>query len=236
MSDLISVCRSAQLTPAAYQFYRAILISFPDQGGPPDQAHLRELATRSGVRLAATVSELATKGLLQRDPATGAIRVAYPFSGVKTPHRVTLTRASGDVNVGERPCQLYAMCALDALGIPLMLRRDALIASQDALTGEAVEVHVRVTDSTALTEGNGWVARWTPAGTVIYARAPEHEDEHDCGVDAASTCCPVINFFTSAAHARVWADAHPVVDGVLLSQGEAMRRAHDLFGELLHRA
>lgn len=81
-----------------------------------------------------------------------------------------------------------------------MLRREALIASQDMLTGETITVQVRVTDAAALTEATGWEAQWTPASTVVYARAPEHE--HECGVDAATVCCPVINFFTTEAHAH----------------------------------
>jgi hypothetical protein len=54
-------------------------------------------------------------------------------------------------------------------------------------------------------------------------------------VDAASACCPVINFFTTEAHVHAWAEAHPVVDGVLLTQAEAMQYAHELFGGLLDR-
>jgi hypothetical protein len=79
------------------------------------------LAARFGVPLAATLAEFAAKGLVQRDPVTGAIHVAYPFSGVPTVHRLTLglTRAPavGDTAHHDRQT-VYAMCALDALGIP----------------------------------------------------------------------------------------------------------------------
>jgi hypothetical protein len=70
MSDVITVCRSTRLTPAAYRFYREVLLSFAERGGAPDQADLRGLAARFGVPLAATLADLAAKGLLQRDPAT----------------------------------------------------------------------------------------------------------------------------------------------------------------------
>jgi hypothetical protein len=233
MPDLITVCRSTQLTPAAYRFYRAVLLSFPERGGPPDRPLLRELAARFGVRLAATLAELAAKGLLQCDPATGAVRTAYPFSGVPTAHRMTLAPATGDAAGDLDTPHVFAMCPLDALGVPLLLRRDARIASRDALTGEAIAVRVRVTDAAALAGAAGWEARWDPASTVVYARAPEHE--HDCGVDAASACCPVINFFAAAAHARAWAAPHSIADGVTLTQEEAMRRAQAEFGGLLDR-
>jgi hypothetical protein len=237
MADLITVCRATQLTPAAYRFYRAILLFFAERGDAPDQAQLRGLAARFGVPLTATLTELATKGLVQRDPAPGAMLVAYPFSSGPTAHRITLVpAAAGDVTDRD-PRHIFAMCALDALGIPLLLRRDARIASQDALTGETIEVHVQVqvTDAAQLTEATDWKAQWSPASTVIYARAPEHEREHDCGVDAATACCALINFFTTAAHARAWAEAQPVADGVLLSQVDAMRYALASCGGLLDR-
>jgi hypothetical protein len=232
MSEMITVCRSAQLTPAAYRFYRAVLLAFVERGGPPDQAYLRRQAQRFSVRLAVTLADFAAKGLIRRDLTTGSIRVAYPFSAEETAHRVTLAPASGDIASNLEPRQVFAMCALDALGIPFMLRRSALIASQDALTGEPVGVSVTITDA-AHTNGTGCKVRWSPVGTVVYARAPEHE--HDCGVDAASACCPIINFFAAEAHAREWAEAHLVTDGVLLTQEEALRRAGDLFGMLLDR-
>jgi hypothetical protein len=236
VSDLITVCRSTQLTAAAYRFYRAILLFFAERGDAPDRAQLRGLAARFGVPLAATLTELATKGLVQRNPATGAMLVAYPFSSAPTAHRVTLAPAAAEDITDRDPWPIFAMCALDALGIPL-LRRDARIASQDTLTGEPIEVHVQVqvTDAAALTEATDLKAQWSPASTVIYARAPEHEQEHDCGVDAATACCPLINFFTTEAHARAWAAAHPVADGVLLSQVDAMRYALASFGGLLDR-
>jgi hypothetical protein len=235
MSDLVTACRSTHLTAAAYRFYRAIPPFFAEWGGAPDPAQLRGLAVHFGVPLAATVTELAAKGLVQRDPATGAMLVAYPFSSAPTAHRVTLAPVAAEGITDRNPRLVYAMCALDALGIPLLLRRDALIASQDAPTGETIEVNVQVTDADALSAATGWEAQWSPASPVIYARAPEHEHEHECGVDAATTCCPLINFFTTEAHAYAWAEVHPVVNGVLLSQVEAVRYAHEQFGGLLER-
>jgi hypothetical protein len=129
MADLITVCPSPQLIPAAYRFYRAVLLLFAEWGGAPDRVQLRELAARFGVPLAATLTELATKGLVQRDPATGAILVAYPFSSAPTAHRLTLASAATEDVTDRDPRHFFAMCALDVLGIPLMLRRDARIAS-----------------------------------------------------------------------------------------------------------
>src|SRR5260221_2331175 len=87
---IVRVCRSARLTPAAYAFYRAILLAFVELGHAPEPAIVAALARRFGVRREATLARMAAQDLLQRDPQTGRIRAAYPFSGVPTPHRVAL--------------------------------------------------------------------------------------------------------------------------------------------------
>src|SRR5258706_507532 len=94
---------------------------------PASECTVGELV--AALALAATLADLAGHDLIQRDVATGRIRAAYPFSGVPTPHRVTLSRkAAGSPH--ERADQhkraeqqVFAMCALDALGIPLLLRQ-----------------------------------------------------------------------------------------------------------------
>jgi hypothetical protein len=70
---------------------------------------------------------------------------------------VTLVPAAAKGITDRDPQPIFAMCALDALGIPLLLRRDARIASQDALTRETIEAHVQVqvTDAAPLTEATG---------------------------------------------------------------------------------
>jgi hypothetical protein len=235
MTALITVCRSARLTPAAYQFYCAILRTFSERGGPPNQTQLRRWARRFALPLAATLSDLAAQDLIQLDAATGHIRAAYPFSGVPTPHRVTLSHSSNGSSRDRENQQVFAMCALDALGIPLMLRQQATIVSQDALTNESVAVTIAPVDAASPRTLDGWSTQWDPPGAVVYARAPEHEHEHDGGCTAASACCPITNFFTLAVHAQQWAQTHPVSDGVVLTPVEALHRAQALFGGVLHR-
>ena len=53
---------------------------------------------------------------LFRDPASGAIRMAHPFSGIPTAF-----------SVYTRGHRYWANCAWDALGIPAMLHADARI-------------------------------------------------------------------------------------------------------------
>src|SRR5258708_19985603 len=138
MTAFITVCRSARLTPAAYQFYCAILRTFPQRGGPPNQTQLRRLARRFALPLAGAGADVAGQDLIQLDAATGHIRAAYPFSGVPTPHRVTLSRSPNGSSRDRENQPVFAMCALDALGIPLLPRQQATIVSQDALPNESV--------------------------------------------------------------------------------------------------
>jgi hypothetical protein len=250
-ADLVLVCRAATLRRAEYQFYRMVLLAFPAIGGPPDRASVRRLARQYAVPLDATLARMTAQDLIQRDPTTGAIRAAYPFSGVPTAHHVTLpvgpnlaaTRDAASRSTGGDPIQLYAMCALDALGIPLMLHRDALITSADALTGEAVQVTVQRVSGSSVAKGgtdgqrstsglDGWVAHWEPATVVVYARPEEHECE---GGVAAGSCCPLTNFFVTRAQAERWAAEHGSAEDVILSQDEALRRASALFSGVLER-
>lgn len=226
MDDLVPVCRSVRLPRPQYRFYRDILLAFPRHGAAPDPAALQRLAQQHHVPLQATLAQLAAHDLVQRDPTTGAIRAAYPFSGVPTIHRVLLVAGPR----GEPSREVFAMCAVDALGIPLMLRRTASISSLDALTREPVRVWVAPEDTDA-----GWTTRWGPASAVVYARLEGHEHEHDCGSEAAGVCCPITNFFTSEAHAHTWIETHPHADGRVFSQQEALRHAASLFAGVLDR-
>ncbi|MBO0815146.1 MAG: hypothetical protein J2P30_08370, partial [Actinobacteria bacterium] len=99
------------------------------------------------------VAELKDADLVHSDGRV--VTVAYPFSGRPTRQQVEL-----DVFPA-----VYAMCAIDALGIPVMAGRDARIAATDPRDGATVVVSVR---------GGRW--RWTPSGAVvIFARTA------DCG-------------------------------------------------------
>jgi hypothetical protein len=236
-AGLVWVCRSVTLPTAEYRFYRALLLVFPEHGEPPDQELLQQLANRFEVELEATLTTLSAHDLMQRDPTTGAIRAAYPFSGVPTAHRVTLLTAPSDSD----GVQVYAMCALDALGMPLMLHRPALVNSVDTLTGESVRVRLwqeeeEQTARDAESGVPGWRAAWDPATAVVYAR-PEHPTVETLDtLDIASACrCPVTNFFTAPAQANRWAEQHGAPGDVLLGPVEALLRAERRFGGLLDR-
>jgi hypothetical protein len=205
-----------------------------------------QLAEEWGVPLEPTLADLATQDLVQRDPATGRIRAAYPFSGVPTPHHVALFSDHSGERTDQIEATVFAMCALDALGIPMLLRRAALITSVDPHTGEAIRVLARilpeVSGSHAPLPASEWRMAWDPRSAVVYARPPSHEAKHDAGVCLAEwTCCPVTNFFATVASAQAWIchrtalEPAAVLDGHVLDQQEALERAHTLFAGVLER-
>ena len=142
-----------------------------------------------------------------RDPATGAIVSLYPFSGVPTPHRVTVA--------GGRP--VSAMCAIDALGIPFMLGSDAVIESVEPTSDTPIRVEIR--------DGH---ARWQPASAAVLTASID-----DVQGPKAQRCCPTMNFFATAAAAEAYRAAHPEVAGRVLTQDEAVEHGRRYFGGLL---
>ena len=109
--------RAAFLTDAAGRVHRAVLLAFAAGGERPSR---RTLIHAAGDAAAAdrALHELHDRDVIRLDGA-GAIRAAYPFSGVPTPHRVEF--AGGPT--------VYAMCAIDALGMSAMLGRGVTIQS-----------------------------------------------------------------------------------------------------------
>jgi hypothetical protein len=244
----VLVCRSVRLTPAAYRLYRALLLAFVAHSRAPEPDEVRRLARKYGVPLESTLARMVAQDLLQRDPATGRIRAAYPFSGIPSPHRVTLFADHSEECTGQIEAQVYAMCALDALGMPLMLRRAARISSQDAHTGKAVTVLIRPPANaldTPTSTAAAWRVSWEPLSAVVYARPAQHEAEHDAGLcQAEGTCCPVTNFFATRSTAQAWLSQRRVLepsgsqddlDGHVLDQQEALERAYALFAGVLDR-
>jgi hypothetical protein len=110
--------RIPQVPAMARRVHRTILRTFADTGTPPTQDQVGDDHS---------LELLAAHDIIGLDD-TGEIAYAYPFSTRSTTHRVRLAG-------GARP---YAMCAIDALGIPAMLDTDAVITSRDAHTGEPI--------------------------------------------------------------------------------------------------
>lgn len=199
--------RFRALTDDEGRFYRWILRRLA-AGGPPGPDELADAASELDLEVEPALVQLRRQDLVHHDPATGAILVAYPFSGRETAHRV---RFDGR--------EVYAMCALDALGIAPMLGEPITIVSRDALTGERIDV--------ALAPGGGGTSQ--PEGTVVVAGTMGSADSCDA-------CCPVLNFFASPTNAERWLAVHQDVRGVVISLADAIVAGRTVFGDLLAEA
>lgn len=98
----------------------------------------------------------------------GEVVVAYPFSATPTRHLVRL--ADG--------IRLFAMCAIDALGIPAMLDTDAVITATDPGGNRTATIQV----------ADGRMT-WNPAEAVVFVGA------EDGGGPSADCCCDYLNGF-----------------------------------------
>ncbi|MBM0224375.1 organomercurial lyase [Micromonospora sp. ATA51] len=196
--------RAEQLPDRLRQVHRAILRHFAATGTAPGDADIRAAVNVADLDTANALRELARQDLVAVD-RTGRLVAAYPFSPTPTPHVVSL----GDVEV-------FAMCAIDALGMPFMLCTDATITSADPHTGQQVRVTIT----------NG-AATYQPAEAVIVYAATGATGR------SVDTCCSTINFFTNASSAQAWIAAHPGLAATVLDQDQAVTRGRYIFEPLL---
>lgn len=197
-SRVVGARRGGDLSEPERELYRFIIRAFA-AGAPPSLDDLGPDRERALDRLVAA-------DLICRDPGSGEIAVAYPFSWRPTPHVVDIGSA-----------RVHAMCAVDALGIAFMLDRAATVTSRDPRTGEQIRVHV---DPTGALDAS-------PRDAVALAgRAGGHGA-------VAAVCCPVTNFFASVASARSYLDERDEVDGRGVSLAGAAAAGRTLFGDLL---
>jgi hypothetical protein len=203
----MSVPLAAVIRPRG-ELHRFVLETFATAGRSPALEEIRaRFQLASLAEAEAMVAALEATGAIHRNPGDTVITHAYPFSNDPTAHRVHL--AGGP--------DVYAMCAVDALGMPFMLRRDADIASVCESCGADVTVALR----------DGRAAAWAPGGITVWMK------ELAPGCCPATDLCPDLNFFCSTACAARWAAAHPEQRGDRLDLARAMARGRQVFEGLL---
>ncbi|GAB4274079.1 MAG: hypothetical protein Kow0092_29460 [Deferrisomatales bacterium] len=118
--------RQARLPPALRRLHRRILSAFRERGRPLSKAEV-------GREAGAGDPAAALRALAERDLVVlggdGEVVGAYPFTTAPTPHRLSF--GGHDV---------YAMCALDALGVAPLFETTVAIASSCAGTGEPIHL------------------------------------------------------------------------------------------------
>jgi hypothetical protein len=205
--DVLSAwrARALPLDPVEKAVHQAVLCAFAATGRPPARRELDAVTAGSGRATADVLAALHELDAIRLGP-DGGVAVAYPFSATPSRHRV---------RIGDR-VEVYAMCAIDALGMSAMLGEDTRIASVDVTTGHPVTVATTAD-----------VTRWDPAEAVVFVGAGA------AGGPSADCCCDYLNFFTDAAAAQAWTAAHPQIPGQILTQAEAEDLGARLFGHLL---
>jgi hypothetical protein len=218
----VTSTRIHDLSPAARVLHKAILRRIAATGRAPDRAALAD-EIPNGHDLGALLRELHDRDVVRLDEH-GQVRAAYPFSTAPTAHMVAI---DGGPTV-------FAMCAVDALGIADMLSTDLTITSTDPTSGDEITVAI-----------HGGQATWRPETTVVVTGAdttaeaaggnccPPDGAGPGCAVPAVDRCCGVMNFFTGTDTADAWLTAHPHVSGVVLPKEQALRFGVDIFGHLL---
>lgn len=183
---------------------QALLVAMARSGRPPDPTALDTIGQESGRQAAELLRELAAQDFVTLEE--GSLRAIYPFSTLASKHRVRI--AGGP--------EVWAMCAVDALGIAPMLRRDVTLDTTDPLTGRAITVQVTAA---------GVALSPSPCVVFLGGRAEDGSAER--------VCCDVINLFGSAHSAARWAALHGEVLGRVVDLSEAAELGQGLFGHLL---
>jgi hypothetical protein len=193
--------RISGLHPDARRLYALILYRFTE-GGPPDRDELSRLGLGEDA-----LSELVERDLVALGPH-GQVAVAYPFSTMPTRHQVRTQRGQ----------TYWAMCAIDALGMPYLLHQAAEIRAPEP--GSDCEIIVAI-DPVAQT------LRPDPAcAAVVVARTGD-----GC---AAACACPHINLFASSAAAERYLAGSDLY-GAILDVATATAAGRRVFGDLLDR-
>lgn len=178
------------LSPTENMIRAAILFKL-SEGNKVNVADLTTIEKQVGVDMQSILQRFSELDLVHWDKKSGNVTVAYPFSGTPTSHRVTLS--------GKAPA--YAMCAIDALGIPSMFKSDSLIKSECAYCGKEININVKdnvpVSNPETVVVGVGTVTEMNSCSTT------------SCGPDpnapVSTSCCPAIQFYCSEEH---WVQAN----------------------------
>lgn len=186
----------------------SIIWHFAKAGRAPS---LVELSAATGMEpdtLKTNLERLRQRDLVVMDTAE-SIAGAYPLTDRETEHKVRLAAHT-----------VYAMCAVDALGVGAMFGEDIDIVS--------VCRHCHAPIKISLQNARTKLASVAPQEAVVWAGTRTDEG---CAADAL---CTVITFFSCKDHLDTWhRENRPDIEGYRLSVEEGLQVGRGLFGPTL---
>lgn len=156
-----------------------------------------------------TLEELEKRDLLLRRRGTQEIASIYPFSLTPTEHQIFL----------ENGKRLFAMCAVDSLGMPIMFNRTVKIVSQCETCKQEIIIEVKDDEITCVSHPD--IMIWSPKRQMS---------------PAAETCCPSVNFFCCREHLQEWTEENPDLIGKINEIEQAfpkIKQGWKLYGKTL---
>gem|GEM_PF-1066518 len=134
-------------------------------------------------------------------PGTQRILMAWPFSSVATPFRVTITN-------GRK--EYFANCAWDAVAFHVMLRKEQRIDSYCHHCAEAITIHLK--DQTR-------VSSRPSDNPLVYLSLPAAK----WWENILLTCSNNMVFFSSRQHLDDWKKSNPVTGGEALTIEQTLK-------------
>lgn len=200
---------NADLTQKEEEVRKTILRAFAARGISPTVGDIIALLPGLGRQEVTRICRrLGEKDLIVWGEAGQRVQSAYPFSGVPTAHAVHLKAGP----------QVYGLCAIDALGMPVMLGQAADIVSRCAYCHTPVEVTVAPAE----------LGRYSPRESLVWFPLIA-----DACCPVAESRCPDINFFCSTDHRDAGWQARGRPEGISMTMAEAFEAGREIFGSLL---
>jgi hypothetical protein len=199
--------KKANLTPQEEEIRKYVLKSMTKDGKPPSVTEImKELKINAIGDIESAIKKLHDADILSiRD---NRIISAYPFSVAKTNHRV----------IFDDGCEVYALCAIDALGIHSMLSRDTTIISRCIECNKELTIVIK----------DGRIISANPENMVVYVNIIKKWGS------VANTGYPHINFFCSNDDLCQWMWINPEFEnGVAYSLNDALECGVHIFGDML---
>ncbi|MCH7973161.1 MAG: hypothetical protein IH949_04620 [Bacteroidetes bacterium] len=186
------------LTEKENEIRKFILTTTPALGQIPQKKEILAFINNlDEIELEYILKKLDDYDIIHLIDNNGTISVAYPFSNFKTKHLINFS----DDNYKS----VFAMCAIDALGISFMLNKDIIINSECFYSNEKIKIEIM----------NNKYISINPQGTVVWYDM----ELSSCATDSQ---CQNLNFYSSKENCNSWKKIEKSRTGYLLNMNEAL--------------